>query len=295
MAQESYIRFKMRRAGWVIGVGLGRRIAVLSFLGWIGADGRNAYAQGIEVRYNANQLNCARFLETAESDIRTETGGGIRQQTAGRTGVWQFRATPAVDQVELEGWLDSLALWRKSKETTIRPDTDGLLGGRYRGALSAAGSYRSRGRPFVPDEVSEVADMGSALDDFFPPLPVTALRPGQAWSDSSGVTLRRMADSGMSGVPLYRFELETRRETRSARIPGDTLPFSLHQVSQERGTFVWHPLLGLLRRDRRIVVQTSVPAGRSLRQPVRSRIEQRITVLRDLATPPDDPGRCPVR
>lgn len=251
-----------------------------------------AQSQALEVRYSAPQLNCARFLETAESDIQTQTGGQIRKQTAGRRGVWQFRTKPAEDGVSLEGWLDSLSLWRKSQETTIRPDTDGLLGGRYRGSLSGSGTYISQVRPFVPDEVAEVAGMGTALDDFFPPLPPRLLRPEQAWSDSSGVTIRRMADSGMSGVPLYRFELEARREAMSNPMPRDTALLRLRQISREHGTFVWHPLLGLVRRDRRIVVETTVPAGRAVRQAVRSRIEQRITVLRDLAVPPETKGRC---
>jgi hypothetical protein len=233
---------------------------VLSVLPWGGGSAGHAQSQAGEVRYSAPQLNCARFLETTESDIQTETSGQIREQTAGRRGVWQFRATPAVDGVSLEGWLDSL--------------------------------YLSQARPFVPDEVAEVAGMGTALDDFFPPLPPRLLRPGQAWSDSAGVTLRRMADSGMSGVPLYRFELDVRREARSNPIPRDTDSLPLRQVSQEHGTFVWHPLLGLLRRDRRIVVETSVAAGRSIRQPVRSRVEQRITVRRDLTVPPEHNGRC---
>ena len=89
------------------------------------------------LQYSAQQLNCARFVETAQASILTESAGRVREQTTGRTAVWQFRAEPAIDQVELEGWLDSLELWRKSTEGTIRPDTDGLLGGRYRHAAGA--------------------------------------------------------------------------------------------------------------------------------------------------------------
>jgi hypothetical protein len=265
-------------------------LALFLFGGW--AD-LTAQGEPAAVRYSSAQINCARFLETAESDIQTQTSGRIREQTAGRMGVWQFRARPAVDALALEGWLDSLVLWRRSKETTIRPDTDGLLGGRYRGTLSPAGTYLSQVRPFVPDEIAEVAGMATALDDFFPPLPPRPLRPGEAWRDSSSVTLRRMADSGLSGVPLYRFELEVRRETRRAPVVGDTTMLSLRQVSQERGTFVWHPLLGLVRRERTIVVTTNVPASRTVRQPVHSRITQRITVVRDLSVPPEVEGRCP--
>jgi hypothetical protein len=251
-----------------------------------------AQSQDSGLRYRAEQLNCARFLETAESKIMTQSGGRGREQTAGRTGVWQFRAAPADHHVALVGWLDSLTLWRRSAETIVRPDTDGLIGGRYRGALSAQGAYASKARPFIPDEVAEVAGMGSALDDFFPPLPRGKLRPGQSWSDSRGVTIRRLPDSLLSGVPLYRFALETRQRASSAEPQGDTVPLQLRQTSQEQGTYVWHPRLGLLRRERRVVVETTVPPSRSVRQAVRSKIEQRITVERDLNVPPPMGGRC---
>jgi hypothetical protein len=254
-----------------------------------------AQAQDSELRYRAEQLNCTRFLETAESKILTQSGGRGREQTSGRIGVWQFRAAPADHKVALEGWLDSLTLWRRSTETTVRPDTDGLIGGRYRGTLSADGAYSSKVHPFIPDEVAEVAGMEGALEDFFPPLPRGNLRPGQTWSDSLGVTIRRLADSGLSGVPLYRFALEARRRASSAETRADTVPLQLRQTSQEHGTYVWHPLLGLLRWERRIVVETAVPPSRAVRQAVRSKIEQRITVERDLNVPPEMGGRCGAR
>jgi hypothetical protein len=252
----------------------------------------SAQAEPVALRFSAPQLNCTRFTETAESDIRTETGGRVMKQTSGRIGTWQFRAQAAVDGVLVEGWLDSLSLWRKSPETTLRPDTDGLLGGRYRGLLGGSGTYVSRARPFVPEEVAEVTAMGGALDDFFPPLPQRPLRPTQAWTNSAGISIRRLADSGMSGVPLYRFELEIRRAGPAAPIAGDTAKLRVRQVSREQGTFVWHPAAGLIRRERRIVVETQVPAGRTIRQPVRSRLEQHITVLRDLSVSPPRDDRC---
>jgi hypothetical protein len=249
------------------------------------------HSQDSELRYRAEQLNCARFFETADSRILTQSGGRGREQTTGRTAVWQFQAAPEASGVALVGWLDSLALWRRSAETIIRPDTDGLIGGRYRGALSPKGAYGSKARPFVPDEVAEVAGMGSALDDFFPPLAPGKLKPGQGWSDSA-VTIRRLPDSALSGVLLYQFAVEARRSASSAEPQGDTLPLPLQQTSLEHGTYVWHPSLGLLRRERRIVVQTIVPASRSVPWAVRSRIEQRITVERDLNVPPHAEGSC---
>jgi hypothetical protein len=239
-------------------------------------------AQEWAVAYTANQLDCARFLESVASEILTEAAGRTRRQTADRRGVWQFRAAPSNNEVSLEGWLDSLVLSRRSPETTISPDTDGLLGGRYRGTLSKTGTYSSKVRPFVPDEVAEIAEMSGALDDFFPTVPSQSLKAGEEWTDSLGLTIRRLPDSALSGVPLFRFALESRREARAAPTPADTLPLKLRQKSEEHGEFVWHPLLGLLRRDRTIVVETTVPPSRSVRQAVRSKVEQRITVARDL-------------
>jgi hypothetical protein len=246
----------------------------------------------VSLRYAASQLNCARFLEDSESKILTETGRREQEQTTGRQGVWRFTAVPDSAGVALEGWLDSLALWRRLSTTMVRPDTDGLLGGRYRGVLTPNGQYQSRKVPFIPAEVAELADMATALDDFLPPLPDQPLRPGQGWTDSAGLTVRRLADSGMSGVPLYRFELEDHRATNAGAVAGDTTPIRLRQSSEEQGTFVWHPSVGLVRRERHITIETTVPARGVVQQTVRARIEQRITLTRDLNVPPEIAGRC---
>lgn len=242
------------------------------------------------IGYGIRQLDCATFRETSESRILTESGGRIRQQTSTRQGVWRFRATPSDDAVSIEAWLDSLAVTRRSDEASISPDTDGLLGGRYRGVLTARGDYTSRTRPFVPDEVAEVAGMGGALDDFFPPLPARALKVGQTWSEVPGLTLRRLPDSTSRAGRLYRFELQRTGEARTAETAGDTVPLRLQQKSNEQGEFVWHPQRGLLRRERRIVVETTIPPSRTVRQAVRSKVEQRITLVRDLNFPGCQPG-----
>jgi hypothetical protein len=241
------------------------------------------------VAYSHIQLQCARFHEAGESSIYTESGGRIRNQTSQRRGSWQFRASPGKSGVALEAWLDSLSLMRSSAETTISPDTDGLLGGRYRGILNPVGVYVTEAQPFIPDEVAEVAGMATAMDDFFPRLPPTPLLVGKSWTDSAGLTIRRLADSSLSGLPLFRYELERRNQTRVAATRGDSTLVPHTQVSEERGTFVWHPTLGLVRRDRKIVLETSVPVSRTVRQPVRSKVEQQITVIRDLT---GDPTAC---
>lgn len=241
------------------------------------------------VAYSHTQLQCARFHETGQSSIHTESAGRTRDQTSERRALWQFRAAPGQSGITLEAWLDSLAVTRSSPETTISPDTDGLLGGRYRGTLSPGGVYIRQTAPFVPDEVAEVAGMASALDDFFPPLPPKPLPVGKSWADSGRLTIRRLADSSLSGLPLFRYELKRRVETRVAAARGDSTQVPHKQVSEEHGTFVWHPTLGLVRRDRKIVLETTVPVSRSVRRPVRSRVEQQISVTRDLT---GDPTIC---
>jgi hypothetical protein len=259
----------------------------------LGAPVSRAPAQTRAIRYSADQLNCTRFKETSQSTILTQAGGRDREQTSGRKGVWRFRANADRGPLVLEGWLESLTVWRRSPEAMLRPDTDGLVGGRYRGTLSQAGIYSSRARPFVPDEVAEVAGMATALDDFFPPLPPRLLHVGEVWTDSAGLTIQRMSDSALSGVPLYRFELQLRREARSAEVGRDSVPLELHQVTNERGVFVWHPSAGLLRQERSITVETTVPAGGTVRQAIRSRVQQRVSVVRDLTMRSRDGAACP--
>ena len=264
---------------------MGRRSAALFVAVLAGPGVVVAQAGPAALRYAAPQLQCAQFLETSLTTIVTHTSRRNREQTVERRGVWQFRAEAENGGVALTGWLDSLVLLRRSPETTIRPDTDGLIGGRYRGDLRPGGKYLARVQPFVPGDVGEVSDMAHALDDFFPELPVTPLHPGEAWADTSGLRIRRLADSALSGVPLYRYALEATRKTRSVPVKYDTVPLVLDQISRERGTFVWHPTLGLVSRDRTIVVETTVPASRAVPEPVRARVEQHIRVHRDLRVP----------
>lgn len=191
-----------------------------------------------------------------------------------------MRARPTRRAIQIEAWYDSLALTRESAEGTLTPDTDGLLGGRYRGALTPRGTYTVQARPFIPDEVAEVAELSAAMDDLLPPLPPAALAVGQQWTDSGGLELRRLPDSTAGRRMIRRLALRARSETRRATVRGDTLTLPARQTTVEEGQVDWSPTEGLLRRERHIVVETSIPAGGPLRQPLRSRLEQEITLVR---------------
>jgi hypothetical protein len=180
----------------------------------------------------------------------------------------------------LEAWYDSLALARESPEVSLAPDTDGLLGGRYRGRLTRQGAYAVETRPFVPDDVAEVADLAGALDDLLPPLPPVSLAPGQSWGHGTALELRRLAYSTLGGRPVQRLALKARTESGLAAVRSDTIQLPAREVTVEEGRLDWDPAVGLLRRERHIVVETLVPAGGPLKLPLQSRLEQTVTLTR---------------
>src|SRR5439155_20055617 len=102
---------------------------------------------------------CARFEENSRGRIVVETAGQRRQETVGRFGRWSVRARDSASSIALEAWYDSLSVWREGPAGKSIPNTDGLLGGRYRGVLTSAGRYAVLARPFIPDEVAEVAEL----------------------------------------------------------------------------------------------------------------------------------------
>jgi hypothetical protein len=255
-------------------------VIVLAAVAWPAA----ASPQGSIPRYTASQLHCTTWAESSTSDIETVTGRGSSEATAGREARWTFRARDTAGGVALEGWYDSLVVWHRTDSLEVRPDTDGLIGGRYRGRLGPLGGYVAAARPFVPDEVAEVAELSGALDDLFPPLPPVPLEPGRSWR-GGGLEISRLADSTVGRRRLLRFALRQRRERHETVPRGDTLPIPIRQTIAEEGELTWDRDAGLIRRTRAIVVETSILAGGRVRQPVRSRVVQHaeLTRLQDAA------------
>jgi hypothetical protein len=205
--------------------------------------------------------------------------------TADRQGIWSFRARDSSGGVVLEGWYDSLALRRRTAESEVSADTDGLIGGRYRGLLGPAGGYAEIARPFVPDEVAEVADLSGVAQDLFPPLPPEPLGRGESWKDA-GLELSRVPDTVVARLSLLHFRLEARGETREAVPRGDTVPIPVRQTTVEEGDIFWSPTTGLVRRTRDITTEATIPSGGRIPQPVRSRVVQHV----ELTRLPSQPG-----
>ena len=240
--------------------------------------GLAAAQEPAEFRYTPEQWRCASLHERSRAVLEAETGLRRRRETLTRDGLWRLRGLPVPEGISVEAWYDSLTVSRTSPEGVLAPDTDGLLGGRYRGTLSPAGRYTADTRPFVPDEVAEVSDLGSALDDLLPPLPPAALAVGEQWRDGSGLELTRLPDSLAGGRLVRRLALRSRSEAGRATVRGDTTAIAARQVTVEQGQVDWDAAAGLLRRTRHIVVETTVPAGGPLRAPLRSRLEQDVVL-----------------
>jgi hypothetical protein len=255
-----------------------------------GVSGAQSAHPPAEFRYIAAQLQCSRFEELSRGRLLVESAGRRRQETVGRSGRWSLRAHDTTAGIALEAWYDSLSVWREGPSGKSAPDTDGLLGGRYRGVLTPAGRYSTVTQPFIPDEVAEVVELGGALEDLLPPLPTARLEVGQRWGDSSGLELKRLPDSGAAGRPVHRLRLRSRTEARTAPVRGDTLSVPAHQVTVEEGQLDWNARVGLVRWVRHIVVESTIPAGGPIPQAVRSSLEQDVTLSR---LPASQPTACP--
>jgi len=213
-------------------------------------------AQGGPAGYTEARLACATFRETVETEIRTSLGTSVREERAGRTGVLTVRATRGDSGLEMLAWFDSLAVWREGPEGRVEPDTEGLLGGRWRGLLDPRGGYASRVVPFIPDEVAGVADLRGIFQDFFPLLPDSVLGDGATWRWS------------------------TQASSDSTTVVEDSLAIPVHRESIEAGSLVWNQGIGPVRWEREITVTAKIPAGRPFPRGVVSVVKQVMRVER---------------
>jgi hypothetical protein len=222
-------------------------------------------------RYTPSQLSCSAFHEVVSGQVRGEAGRAVRQERLGRSGILVVRRA-AADSDSLEAWFDSLQVWREGPGGRTEPDTEGLLGGRWIGRLSAQGIWRQEQTPFVPDEVAAVMDLRALLGEFFPVLPAVYLGVGAADS-SGGSVIRRERD--VTGA--HRYSWRVKREVDTVAPINDSLEVAIRRDIREDGTMIWSPDRGPLRWER--TISTTVrPSGGSAKS--RGVATQRITVVR---------------
>ena len=224
--------------------------------------------QGSPSRYTEDMLACAAFREEVRSEIRSETGTIFRDERAGRDGVLLVQAARGDSGVALTSWYDSLHLYRESPEGRIAPDPEGLLGGRWRGTLSAGGRYHGRESPFIPDDVAEIADLRGLMGDFFPMLEAY---PGRE------VSIRRVGEEP-GGLGRYAWTIKFRADTSG--VVDDTLVGPMSREFQESGTMTWDPVRGPIRWERTITVRGRIQASGPIKRGMRSTVVQRVRVER---------------
>jgi hypothetical protein len=219
--------------------------------------------------YTAAQLACVAYDVRVHTAVTTELQGRRREESLRRTGRLVVQGSPGDGGLMLEAWWDSLRLWRRADGRTFEPDAEGLLGGRYRGELRQDGVFLRTASPWVPDEVAEVSDVATALDDLFPPLPGTV-----------GNSFTKLRDSARTS--RWRIVSAT-----SAEYPADSArPFAVKESEESDGILAWGND-GLLRWDRTVVAVTEV--RETAQRSFRSRVQQRIELQRTgpcAVTPP---------
>jgi hypothetical protein len=224
-------------------------------------------------------------LETIHGDVR-------RVETVGWEGDLVIRADADTGgAVALVAWFERLRVWRDIPEGLVEPATDGMLGGRYRGVLGPNGDYQTISTPFVPDAVSAIAAMDTALDELFPPLPTVHLVQGGTVTDGRGWGFDRLTDTLMASGTAWRLRL-LRNDTTAVSVDWGNDQFSEGEsVEEEQGRMLWQPGVGPLSWIRRITTvvtfPTTVVSDRSVRTEVRQ--ERRFSHLGILP-----PERCAV-
>jgi hypothetical protein len=126
--------------------------------------------------------------------------------------------------------------------------------------------------PVVPRSVADVSDLGTAMDDFFPPSPP---RVGiDAFPvDSTGRQWHRLADS--AGVQRYHYS-GTRNDAHRIS-SSDSVRVESTEAASETGDLAWDPQRGPLGWTRQILTTVTTRfAGRT----VRAKVEQQVAVRR---------------
>jgi hypothetical protein len=251
----------------------------LALLVLLGSAGRVTPEPGAP-RYAPQLLDCARYRVQVESDIVIQSGRQRTREHASRDGVMVLKASQSDSLVKLEAWFDTLALSREGSGERLTPDTDGLVGGRYRGDLTSFGGFTSTDTPFIPDEIAEIADLHGVLGDLLPQLPATPLKLGASWKDDLGTVISRSTDAMVGGRPVERYRLVRRTTRQESRVLPDSTEVSANRVETETGVYSWSAELGVIRWERDLTEEVSVPAGGLVKQPFKTGIGQKVTMVR---------------
>lgn len=234
-------------------------------------------------RYTAADLACAVFEEQVRTTIRSRSGRAETSDRAGRDGLLVVRSADSAGVLLVEAWYDSLAVWRETAAGTEHADTDGFVGGRYRGRLQPDGRFEVFAHPFVPDDLATLADLRRAFDDFFPPLAPVPLALGGVWT-GPGLEIRRLDGGRHGALAVERFRWTRAGAGDEPVTAGDSL-VTVRQETRERGELSWSAAHGPVAWERRIRVDARVPERAGVLRAMTSTVEQDVRVTRQTGHP----------
>lgn len=230
--------------------------------------------------YSRLVLDGATYRQEIRSVITLTSGRDRTRETSLRDGRLRLRAAGQDSLIALEAWFDTLVAWREGAGGRFTPETDGIIGGRFRGVLTRQGGFQATDVPFVPDDLAQVTELSGALADLLPPLPPAALRPGGSTRDDFGTSFLRVPDGLVDGRRVERYRLVRNAESEDVRLLPDSTEVRAHRQERETGVISWSRDLGLVRWEREVTVEVLVPVGGVVKQPFRTVIEQTIVVER---------------
>lgn len=193
--------------------------------------------------YPVRALDRASFSESIRTEVVTRIENSSRRRLVARAA--RFGVELHGDTVVVSA--DTLMLSELADGSSRTLDTDGFVGGRYLLLLDPTGRATLIERPFLPDDLAEVSDVGRAMDDFFPPLP-PAIAVGGVNIDSAGRSWGRLSDS--IGVRRYRWSSVFSHDDNE--MVADSVPTRLSETTRESSTLAWHSSRGPLAWSRRI-------------------------------------------
>ena len=252
---------------------MGWLLIAVGFGGWPGPLPAQVAPAALE--YRLPELSCERFSVSVHTSIHTKLGRQERDELVRWSGTLVVTAKDSSGAIAVEAWFDSLTAVRDTPEATLRPDPDGLIGGRYAGTLTPAGRYSTRFEPFIPSGLAEVYDFRHVLALLWPPLPPGPLAVGESWEGEEPWTVRRLSDSTTVAGVFERYAL-----TFAPRSSPTILPDSLvaETTETEDGVFTWRRDGGLWSWARSIDSEVKVVRGG--RESLSTRAHQRVEIQR---------------
>lgn len=207
------------------------------------------------------------YAEHAVTTVAVRSGDSEAARTIVRQG--RYELTLRADTLVVQAV--ALELATTTGDETIRHDTDGFVGGRWK-LVRAGDGWRTVELPFVPAALEDVLDLAALMDDFFPPAPPMALPVGSTATAAGGRTWGRVPGDGEDA----RFAWTVDRTSDTSRVMADAMVAALHERIDERGEGRWSADGVVAWQRRTLTTSITEVAGRV----IRARIDEEVRVAR---------------